>query len=173
VLIITGSMGSGKTTVMTEASDILAQWGVSHAAVDVDALGIAHFFSQVEVDDVRLRNLRCVWENYRTRGLTRLLLAVAVENRADLERLCEAVGASEPVVCRLTASVATMQQRVRLREIGMWQQKFVDRVAVLNTLLDGARLENFSVANENRPLSDVAREVLLRAGWIQGAERDR
>ncbi len=40
VLVITGSMGAGKTTVMAEASDLLSAAGVSHAAIDLDALAI-------------------------------------------------------------------------------------------------------------------------------------
>ena len=40
VLVISGSMGAGKTTVMGEASDILSARGVAHAAFDLDALGI-------------------------------------------------------------------------------------------------------------------------------------
>jgi hypothetical protein len=53
-----------------------------------------------------------------------------------------------------------------MRELGALQGKFVARVAKLNAILDGARLEDFTVANENRSLSEVANEVLFQAGWI-------
>ena len=39
LLIVTGTMGAGKSTVLGEASDILAGRGLVHAAIDVDALG--------------------------------------------------------------------------------------------------------------------------------------
>jgi hypothetical protein len=39
-------------------------------------------------------------------------------------------------------------------------------VAKLNVILDCARLEDFAVVNENRSLTDVALEMLARAGWI-------
>ena len=42
LLIITGTMGAGKTSVLGEASDILALRGIAHAAIDLDALGLAH-----------------------------------------------------------------------------------------------------------------------------------
>jgi hypothetical protein len=45
-------------------------------------------------------------------------------------------------------------------------QDYVDRVAKLNANLDHARLEDFTVANENRSLTDVAQEILVTAGWI-------
>jgi ABC-type glutathione transport system ATPase component len=169
LLVITGSMGSGKSTVLAEASDILAARGIFHAAIDLDALGSVHVCSDTDKRNVVDRNLRCVWENFASLGITRLLLARAIETREELEGCCTAVGSGKAVVCRLTAGLETMRQRVRGREIGMMQQEFVDRVAVLDTLLDDARLEDFTVANENRALTDVAREVLLRAGWI--AER--
>jgi hypothetical protein len=66
----------------------------------------------------------------------------------------------------LTASLEVMQQRVRMREPGVWQAEFVARVAKLSAILDGARLEDFTVANENRSLREVAHEVLFKAGWI-------
>ena len=59
-----------------------------------------------------------------------------------------------------------MKQRVRLRESGVSQRNYVARVAKLNTIIGRAHLENFTITNENRPLNDVAHEMLLKAGWI-------
>jgi hypothetical protein len=39
-------------------------------------------------------------------------------------------------------------------------------VAQLNDILDRARLEDFAISNDNRPLSEVGYEMLLKAGWI-------
>jgi hypothetical protein len=138
-LVITGSMGSGKTTMIGEISDLLAMRGVAHAAVG----------------------------NYALEGVTTLVMAGAIETGAELSRLREALGGdAEIVVCRLMAPLAIMQQRVRAREPGFRQQTYVDRVAVLETAHDNAALEAFSVANEGtRPLTDVAGEILQRAGW--------
>ena len=40
-LLITGTMGDGKSAVMAEASDLLDIRQAQHAAVDVDMLGMA------------------------------------------------------------------------------------------------------------------------------------
>jgi hypothetical protein len=40
VLVISGSMGSGKTTVLGEASDLLTMANILHAAIDLDYLAI-------------------------------------------------------------------------------------------------------------------------------------
>lgn len=166
LLIITGSMGSGKTAVLAEASDILTLKGTPHASINLDGLATAHLPSGVEDNDLMYRNLRCVWENCARLGLTRLMLARAIEDRAELERCREAVSGTNIVICRLSATLETMRERVRNREVGMLQHSFVARVAELDAVLDQAHLENFSLMNENRPVTDVAREMLVRSGWL-------
>jgi hypothetical protein len=166
LLIITGSMGAGKTSVLGEASDILALRRIAHAAIDLDALGLGHIPSAASNDGVKYRNLQSVCENYASLGVKRVLLARAVEDRAELELCLGAVSATNTVVCRLTASLEVMEQRVKRRESGVLQREYIARVAKLNDILDRARLEDFTVTNEDRPLRGVAYEMLLRAGWI-------
>jgi cytidylate kinase len=166
LLIITGTMGAGKTTVLGEASDILALRHIPHAAIDLDALGLAHLPAGASNDSVMYRNLESVCKNYASHGVNRLLLARAMEDRIELE-LCRAiVSATNTVVCRLTANIETMQQRVKMRELGVSQREYIARVAKLDVILDRARLEDFTVASENRSPTDVAHETLVKAGWI-------
>lgn len=166
LLIITGSMGAGKTSVLAEASDILALRHIIHAAIDLDALGLAHLPSAARTDSVMYRNLQSVSGNYAALGVTRLLLAGAVEDRAELELCSTVVSAAKTAVCRLTAGIDTMQQRVKTRESGVLQREYVARVAILDAILDRASLEDFVVNNEDRPINDVAKEMLIKAGWI-------
>ena len=165
VIVVSGSMGSGKTTVLGEASDILSARGVVHAAIDLDAMGSALLPDAVSCD-VTYRNLAAVWANYAAVGVNRLLLAEAVENRDMLDRLRRAIPGAELIVCRLLADPKTMQQRIRLREPGMLQQQFLARVMELQKVLDRAGLEDFAITNENVLVTDVARELLERAGWL-------
>jgi hypothetical protein len=159
-------MGAGKTTVLAEASDILALRHIAHAAIDLDALGLAHLPSAASNDGVMYRNLQSVCKNYSTLGVRRFLLARAMEDRAELELCRGIVSATNLVVCRLTASIETMQQRIRMRELGISQGEYVARVAKLNALLDRARLEDFTVSSESRPVTEIAHEMLVKAGWI-------
>ena len=159
-------MGSGKTTVLFEASDLLTVQNIPHAAIDLDAFGTVYLPSSVDTKPLMYRNLRSVWENYAQVGLTRLLLARAIEDRSELEYCRNAVSRSKVVICRLTASIKTMQDRVQSRELGSLQQSFVARVTELNAILDRAHLEDFLLLNENRPVTDVANEMLVRAGWL-------
>jgi hypothetical protein len=165
VIVITGTMGSGKTTVLGEASDILTARGVTHAAIDLDALGIAHVPERPSID-FAYRNLSSVWTNYAGVGIRRLLLAGALENVDELNRIRTAIPEARVVICRLRAGLETMQQRVSVREPGMLHDVLVARVADLDTILDRARLEDFALANDDRPVTDVATELLTRAGWM-------
>jgi hypothetical protein len=171
LLIITGTMGAGKTAVLGEASDILAHRQIVHAAVDLDALGLAHLPSAAPAtatptDGVMYDNLRSICGNYAALGVQRFLVARAIEDGAQLKLCRDIIAAVNTVVCRLTASIEAMERRVQIRDSGISQRELVARVAKLNVILDHARLEDFAVANENRSLTDVALEMLAKAGWI-------
>lgn len=171
LLIITGSMGSGKTSVLGEASDLLAQRDIPHAAIDLDALGLAHLQPGVSTDAVMYRNLQNVCENYAALGVRRFLVVRAIEDRAALECCRKAVSSASTVVCRLTAKIGTMRQRVKTRETGILQKQFRARVAKLNAILDRAQLEDFSVATDARSVTAIAQEMLFKAGWISALTR--
>ncbi len=166
LLVITGAMGAGKTADLGEASDILAQRKIVHAAIDLDALGLAHLPSAALSDGVMYDNLRSICRNYAALGVQRFLVARAIEDSAQLKLWRDIIPAANSVVCRLIASMEAMKRRVQLRDLGVSQREYVDRVAKLNVILDRAHLEDFAVTNENRPLTDVALEMLVKAGWI-------
>ena len=64
LLIVTGAMGAGKTSVLGEASDMPKLHNIAHAAVDVDALGLAYLPAVPGNDEVMYGNLRSVCDNY-------------------------------------------------------------------------------------------------------------
>jgi len=167
MLVITGSMGAGKSTVMAEASDILIAGGIVHAAVDLDGLGIVHDGGR-RGSDIAFVNLQSLWRNFAADGIDALVVAAAVETAADLDRLRAASAAERVAVCRLRAPIGIMQARVRVREPGMLQAQLVDRVAALERILDAAALEDFSLVNDGAAVTTVAREMLVRAGWLAG-----
>jgi hypothetical protein len=166
LLIITGTMGAGKTAILGEASDILAKRQIVHAAIDLDAFGLAHLPSAASSDCVMYDNLRSICRNYAALGVQRFLVARAIEDSAQLKLCRDIIPAVNTVVCRLTASIEAMKRRVQTRDLGISQGEYVARVAKLSVILDRARLEDFAVTNEHRSLTDVAIEMLNKAGWI-------
>lgn len=137
---------------------------IVHAAIDADSLRIAYLPGSSSAD-IRFRNLEAVWRNFAAAGVDRLLLAQAIEHRGEIERIRAALPGVDVVVCRLTADIETMRQRVRLREPGSLQDQFVARVAELNAILDEAHVEEFSLDNDAGSVTAVAGELLARAGW--------
>jgi arginase family enzyme len=107
-------MGAGKTSVMAEASDILAQRQIVHAAIDLDALDLA-FLPSTTSDGATYNNLRSVCKNYAAVGVQRFLLARAIEDSDQLQICRDAVSATDMVVCHLISSIETMQRRVQMR----------------------------------------------------------
>ena len=160
-------MGTGKTTTLNEASDILAKNGIRHAAIDLDALGVC--FDPENADaakKLKMQNLTSVWENYARAGIQKVLIASAVENVTQLTQIHEALGVPTSVLGRLIASLPTAEARVKARDCGFLQEKYVRRVAELNALIDSAALEAFTVTNDGRDITEVANEFLRRAGWL-------
>ena len=167
LLLISGSMGTGKTTVLSEVSDLLEEADMAHAAIDLDWLSIMHPTKGQHTERLMFANLAAVWSVYAAAGAERLVAARVVEDRSELQHYRDAVPGAQPVVCLLEASVETMRERLRVREPGMIQAQIVARAAPLADKLRLAPAEDFTVDNgEGRSITDVAREVLSRAGWL-------
>ena len=164
VLVISGSMGSGKTTVLGEASDLLAAKAIPHVAIDLDAISFQLVPEQL-ARNINVRSLAAIHQHCLDAGVRRFLIAVAIEDARVLADLKTAFGVDETVVCRLTASVETMAARLRIREPGIRQEEFVQRSRQLDATLNQAALEDFTLRNDDRNVTEVAQELLRRAGW--------
>ena len=164
LLVISGSMGSGKTTVLAEASDLLVEAGIAHAAIDLDWLGVMYPEQAEHGDSPMFANLAAIWPIYAAAGARRLLVARVVERRSELERYREVIPEAELVVCLLTAPTEVMQERLRTREPGMFQAQALARSAELADILASAGAQDYSVDNgAGRPIGVVASEVLSGA----------
>jgi hypothetical protein len=78
----------------------------------------------------------------------------------------KAFAGAEITVCRLRADIRMMRERVGQRETGMNQARYLARIKSLEEELDRNPSEAFSVENQNRSITEVAREILQRARWM-------
>jgi hypothetical protein len=165
ILVISGSMGAGKTTVMGEISDLLTARQIRHAAIDLDAVSL-----QLLPDDVsrelHFRNLSALSKNCLDAGIDRFVVAVAVDSGDVLADLQAAFPGTTIIVARLSVSALTMESRLRVREPGVRQAEFLERSRHLDRILADSALEDFIITNDQRSVTDVAHELLERAGWI-------
>ena len=169
MIIVTGPVGVGKTTVTGEMGAMLSEAGVPHATVDFDELTR----SVRDRDDdwgnrLGLANLKAVWRNYRRAGAGRLIVARVIESRRDIAGFRAAIPGADITVVRLRAPVRTLQARVRRRgaaggiDVG-WH---VARAAVLGPLLERQGPADVVVETDGRRRDAVAKEILVRVGWI-------
>jgi adenylylsulfate kinase len=166
VLAISGAVGVGKTSVLIELHDILVNGGIPHGCVERDALAYS-WPSQGRFNEVMAeRNLACVVTNFLEAGATRFVIAGVIESPEDLAVYSRCIPNAEIQICRLTADLDLRRQRLHAREKGAGLQWHLDRTEELDMILDQAEIEDFSVDNGDRPLREVAEEVLKRAHWL-------
>lgn len=167
-LLLTGTVGSGKTSVAEAIGDLLSDAGVANAVIDVDWLRRSwprppgdRFNSRMA-----LRNVSAVAQNYLQAGAARLVLAGVIESRGERSAYQTAV-AVPLTVCRLRVEPSTIRQRLIRRhdndDDGLrWH---LDRSAELDHILERAQIEDFVVDATTRPIRQAAEAVLAAIGW--------
>jgi predicted kinase len=172
VLLITGPVGVGKSTVAAEAARLLREANLPHALVD---LAWMEQCWPVPADDpwnerLTHRNLACMWVNFHQAGADRLIVVRVLEARSLLRQVAEAVPGAQITVVRLRAPLAVLHARIRCREASdpSW---FLGAATHTAEVLEQARVEDHLVDNEDRPVAEVAAEVLRLAGWLDRSAR--
>jgi adenylylsulfate kinase-like enzyme len=166
-LLLTGTVGAGKTVVAIEIGHILERQGKSAAVVDLDWLGWLHMRSSaVSADQLIARNLAAIWPNLREAGMSHAVLARAILSRDGLEALRVAAPEAALTVVRLTASPSTIERRLRQRDSGKELEEHLRESTEMSRAMDREALEDTSVANDDRSPTEGAREVLERVGWV-------
>ncbi|WP_262348083.1 adenylyl-sulfate kinase [Cellulosimicrobium cellulans] len=167
-LLLTGTVGAGKSTTADHVGELLAERGVPHAVVDLDELRRSwpappgDPFQQ----DLELENLRAVAAVYRRRGAARLVLAGVLEDRDSRAAYADAVG-MPLTVCRLRLAVPAVRDRLDVRHAGhasvlAWHRH---RAGELHAILEAARVEDHVVDVEGLAPAEVAAAVLRAVGW--------
>ena len=166
VLLLTGTVGAGKTTIALEINDLLAEMQIPNAAIDLDALAAQWPPSSPWNADLTFENLASLWPNYQAHGVTHLVLARVLEDAADLFRYRAAIPGADITVVRLKSPESTRVTRLLERmPPGPSRDWHVERSVELEDILERAALEDFAVENAGTP-RDVAMAILQRVGWI-------
>lgn len=167
-LLITGTVGAGKTTVAEAVGDLLAERHVPHAVVDLDQL--SRYWPPPPGDRFNyamvLRNLQSVTTNYRVAGALRLILAGVIEQRSHLQDYERALDCPISIV-RLQADPHVLADRLRDRHRNdadglTWH---LARAPELTAVLDLAGVADAEVDTTGRPIPEVAADVLAAVGW--------
>ncbi len=168
-LLVSGTVGAGKTSVAEAAGSLLAQAGVPGATIDLDAIRCSW---PTRTDDpfnltMALRNVESLARNYLSDGARRLVLSGVVETREQRARYHAALGI-DLCVCRLRADLVELQRRLRVRHAGAADdlQWHLHRAPELDEILDRSGVEDFEVSSDGHEAAAGAATVLTRAGWL-------
>ena len=165
-LLITGTVGAGKTSVAEAVGDALAQRAVPHAVLDVDWLRRSWPSPPGDPFNaaITLQNLRAVAANFRRAGADRLILAGVVESVA--ERDAYQVALAMPLtVCRLRASTVRDRLTARHRADPAGLAWHLNRSGELDRILDAAKVEDVVVDTTTATIKEAAEAVLAAVGW--------
>lgn len=167
-MFINGTVGAGKSTTADAVGDLLAEQGVPHAVIDLDALRRAWPFPAEDPfhNALEMENLQAVAANYRRAGAIRLVLAGVLEQPALRKRYASAVAGPLAVV-RVRVDVAAIEQRLRRRhgEDAQGLAWHLHRCGELDEILQGADVDDAVIEATALDRRQVAQAVMTAAGW--------
>lgn len=166
VLVITGAVGAGKSTIAAEVFRLLRETGVASAFAGLAALCNAWPPPPDDPWNERLvhANLACMWSTLAAAGARCLVVCRVLEARGSLRHIAAAVPGAQITVIRLQVPLSLLHARVRAREAGDpgW---YLEAATYLAGKLETAGVEDHTVDNDGRPPGEVAAQVLRVAGW--------
>jgi gluconate kinase len=168
VLLLTGAVGVGKSTIGAEVSRLLGDAEAAHAYVDLAVIGRGWPTPADDPWNERLihANLACIWSNFAAAGARRLVLCRVLEDRSLLRHVEEAVPGAEITVVQLHAPLATLNARIRTRETPRDPSWFLDVARFLVDHEATTSVADHVVDNTDRHPADVAAEVLSLIRWL-------
>ncbi|MBT2501066.1 AAA family ATPase [Curtobacterium sp. ISL-83] len=166
-VLITGTVGSGKTSTAYAIGRRLRDSLVPHAVIDLDELRRCwpappddQFNTALEAE-----NLRSVAANYRRAGAMRLVVAGVVEGAGALQRYSEALG-FPVVLVRLRVDLCLVRERlVERHEPGEERDWYLNRSGQLDGILDEENAASITIDVSDEPLDRVAQRVLSAINW--------
>jgi chloramphenicol 3-O-phosphotransferase len=168
VVVLTGPVGVGKTSVASALSDLLNDHGLAHAVVDMDWLRWCNPAPPHDRfnETLGLKNLALVWASYREAGAARLIVADVVEHPDTLAAYRRAVPGAALTLVRLRATLPTLHARLAGREQGANLEWHRDRAAVLAAQMERDAIEDWALDTDDAPAAALALEIGRRLGWL-------
>ena len=167
-ILLTGAVGVGKTTVLTEIGELLEAAREPYALVDLDWLAWVRPAegSGATVTGVLCENLRQVAATFRSVGVRRVAVARAVCDPGELEAIRVALGADRLTVARLTAEPAAIERRLRARDRGARLTEHLLEARAFGAAAEAAGIGDVVLATDDADPAATARAALAQAKWI-------
>lgn len=172
VLIVSGTLGAGKTTVGGAIHELLAHRGARSAFLDADSLMQSYPPSPSDPtgEALLVTSLAKLAPVHRSRGVGNLVIAWAAANPEVLAALPAALAPpgtlADLTVVRLVAPLDVRRARLASRPAALRWREWADHYTVeLEDTLAALDGDDAVVDTEDRAPDVVAAEVLAAAGW--------
>jgi adenylylsulfate kinase-like enzyme len=168
VLIVTGPIGAGKTTITQHIGHLLAARRVPHAAIDMDWLRDSWPQPAGDRFNTRVgyRNLAAIARNYREAGSDRFIIADVVETHEQRREYEAAIPGADVTVVRLAVDAKENRRRIAHRAASNDDPWEVDRAAELTGIMETNAVADVVVDTTGRSPDAIARDILVGLGWL-------
>lgn len=163
-LLVTGTVGVGKSATAAAAGEILAEHGTPHAVIDLDWLGWTYPAPPGGYAALIAANLAAVLPNLRAAGARHLILCRTVQSDEEIALVENAVAPAELTTVVLTAPPETIRARLRARDRGHVLAGHLDELESMSERITGLTRVNAHVSAELDDVHRIAADVLACAG---------
>lgn len=162
ILVITGTVGVGKSSVADEVYEILKKQSAHLALINLDELGYTGTAPKDDPFNINLRfkNLQAIWKNYEEAGTKGVIIPFVVEHRQSIKRFTQAIPNADIHVIRLDAPIDVVKERIRKRPMGGSLEWHLKRAAELAQILKHNKPEDIVIETVGKSISDVAKEII-------------
>lgn len=138
LLLITGTVGVGKSSVADEVFEILRRNKKPIALINIDEFGYAYPHPDNDQFNVglQLSNLSACVNNYLAVGANSFVVPCVLERQENVDALINAIGATETTIIRLIASEITLDERIASRHLGGDANWHIARSRELTEIMD-------------------------------------
>lgn len=166
ILIFTGTLGTGKTTVAAEVGELLADLTLPNAVIDLDWLGWVNAGDDfLAYDQLIAQNIISIWPNYRAVGVRYLVLARALLGHELVKVLPKAFPNTPITIIRLTASKETIKNRLSQRDSGETLREHLEEMNEMTHIMDDLHLESAIVNTDLLSVEEAAKQVIIMTNW--------
>jgi adenylylsulfate kinase-like enzyme len=164
MIVITGPVGSGKSTTAAMVHELLSSGEVPNALIDMDYLRAAWPEQGPFNTRIGYRNLRSIVANYRETGVNCFVLADVVETQVQRAEYIRAAPDATIMIVRLRVPRDVIEARLRRRQSPETRAWYLNRAPELEAILTSRDIGDIVIDVGHRNATEVARDIVDRLG---------